>query len=195
MYCNQKSYKINCTYSSKVHYSCKPIRIFATVITIFTMYVLNPLFQVIFLRFLKFRPICRYASFVTPTFFSQSIFEVRNIFKKIGKKAKLCQRTSESLWLAKRKNSHDNQNYSTNQNSAPSLKFLYCYMIYVRTIFGREKNVESTPASKWMLAPLRQARETYVCVNLLRKLNISIDYYLESKFKTLFLTKIILKKL
>ena len=40
------------------------------------------------------------------------------------------------------------------------------------------------------LTPLRQARETYVCANLLRKRNISMNYYLDT-----FLTKIILKKI
>ena len=40
------------------------------------------------------------------------------------------------------------------------------------------------------LTPLRQARETYVCANLLRKRNISMNYYLDT-----VLTEIILKKI
>ena len=33
---------------------------------------------------------------------------------------------------------------------------------------------------KLLLTPLRQARETYVCANLLRKRNISMNYYLDT---------------
>ena len=43
---------------------------------------------------------------------------------------------------------------------------------------------------KMNLTPLRQARETYVCVNLLRKRNIFIKFHFDT-----FQSKIMLKKI
>ena len=40
------------------------------------------------------------------------------------------------------------------------------------------------------LTPLRQAHENYVCVNLLRKRNISINYYLDTFFNLNYNKKI-----